>query len=113
MRIKFFACSCRGDDEASASLDQFLNSHRIVSVEKNFVQEGHASFWAVCVTYVDQNATSRPPPTAKRGKVDYREMLHRPSSPYSPGCVIFVKSLPSARVFRSMPCSPMSNSPRW
>ena len=74
MRVKFFACSCRGDDETSDSIDQFLNSHRIVSVEKNFVQDGHASFWAICVTYVDQTAASRPP-ASKRGKVDYREIL--------------------------------------
>jgi hypothetical protein len=34
MPIKFFACTCRGDDDASTSLNQLLNSHKIVSVEK-------------------------------------------------------------------------------
>ncbi len=74
MRVKFFACSCQGDDEASESLNRLLNGHKIVSVEKNFVQDGQTSFWALCVTYIEQNAESRPAPM-KRGKVDYREIL--------------------------------------
>lgn len=74
MLVKFFACSCRGDDEGTERLNQFLNGHRISSVEKNFVQDGQTSFWAVCVTYIEQGSTSRAAPV-KRGKIDYREIL--------------------------------------
>jgi superfamily II DNA helicase RecQ len=74
MRIKYFACSCRGDDEASESLNQLLNNHKIVSIEKHFVQDGPTSYWALCVTYIEQNADSRPG-QIKRGKIDYRELL--------------------------------------
>jgi superfamily II DNA helicase RecQ len=80
MRIKFFACSCRGGDEASDSLNQLLNSHKIVAVEKNFVQDGQTSYWALCVTYIEQNAENRPA-SVKRGKIDYRETL--PESEFS------------------------------
>jgi len=74
MPVKFFACSCRGDDEATEHLNRFLSGHRIVSVEKNFVQDGQTSFWAVCVTYIEQDSINRPAPM-KRGKLDYREIL--------------------------------------
>jgi superfamily II DNA helicase RecQ len=74
MPIKFFACSCRDDDEAGESLNQLLNSHKIIAVEKNFVQDGQMSFWAVCVTYAEQGAGTRPA-ALKRGKIDYRETL--------------------------------------
>ncbi|PPQ28651.1 hypothetical protein CCR94_17160 [Rhodoblastus sphagnicola] len=75
--MKFFACPSLDDDaEASAALNQLLASHRIISVEKNFVQDGQTSFWAICVTYIDHAGASRPPaPATKRGKVDYREIL--------------------------------------
>lgn len=74
MRVKFFACSCRGDDEASEAFNQLLNCHRIVSVEKNFVQDGQTSFWAMCVTYIEQGGASRPT-AMRKNKIDYREIL--------------------------------------
>ncbi len=74
MRVKVFACSCRGDDEASATLNQLLTSHKIVSVEKNFVQDGQTSFWALCVTYLEQNAESRPA-SINCGKIAYGEIF--------------------------------------
>ena len=45
MLVKFFACSCRGDDEGpSASSNQFLNGHRIVRSRKISCRTGRRVF---------------------------------------------------------------------
>lgn len=52
----------------------FLSDHRVLSIDRRFVEDGTASFWAICVTV--QDAHTRQPP-AVRGKVDYREVLSK------------------------------------
>lgn len=75
MLVKFFACPCQGSDEASDVLNRFLASHRIVSVERHFVQDGHNSFWALCVTFMQPAAGRAGTTPLKQGKIDYREVL--------------------------------------
>ena len=55
----------------------FLRSHRILSVDRHFVQDGANSIWAICISYLGD--ASRPQAIgAKRPKVDYREVLSEP-----------------------------------
>ena len=55
----------------------FLRSHRILSVDRHFVQDGANSVWAICVSYLGE--AGRPQAIgAKRPKVDYREVLSEP-----------------------------------
>lgn len=73
MQVQFFTIPVQSGDEAAEELNLFLGSHRIVAIDRQFVQDGPNSAWAVCVTYVQ--SPSRPE-AAKRGKVDYREVLN-------------------------------------
>jgi superfamily II DNA helicase RecQ len=73
MRVKFFAVPALDPGGAEAAVNAFVTQHRVTSMDRQLVSEGSGSFWALCVTYVDgaPGAAS----SAKRGKVDYREVL--------------------------------------
>jgi len=71
--MRFFSIPVFGGEAAAQELDRFVADHRIVAVDKGLVQNGGASAWAVCVSYED--AGQRPAPSARREKVDYKEVL--------------------------------------
>jgi hypothetical protein len=48
MGLKFFHISSRSPDPIEAELNVFLARHRVVTVERRFVEDGADSFWAVC-----------------------------------------------------------------
>ena len=75
MLLRFFTVPIHDGDEAAEELNRFLGAHRIVAIDRQFVQDGPNSAWALCVTYVQ---ASNRPPSAKRGKIDYREVLSEP-----------------------------------
>jgi len=55
---------------AQAELNAFLAQHRVVSVEKQWLNAGVESHWAVCVSVAEGSG-----PLPEAGKVDYREVL--------------------------------------
>ncbi len=72
--VKFPA---RGCPESEAALNRFLNTHRVLSVDRRWVEQDENSYWAICVDYLD----STPPDKSKQSaattstRVDYREVL--------------------------------------
>ena len=62
-----------GDD--AAELNAFLHGHKIVSVHKEFLNDGADSRWCFCVEYLDGTPPAPPPGGAGFSKVDYREVL--------------------------------------
>lgn len=73
MQLRFFTIPVIGGDEAAEELNRFLAGHRILALDRHLASDGSTSVWALCVSY-ETAADSRPAP-AKRGKVDYRELL--------------------------------------
>ncbi|KAA3607195.1 MAG: hypothetical protein DWQ01_15960 [Planctomycetota bacterium] len=72
MRFQFFTIPVFGGEEATQALNRFLASHRILSVDRELIQDGAASAWTVCVSYL----LGGPDPTpSRKNKVDYREVL--------------------------------------
>lgn len=61
-----------GEPEAE-ELNRFLGANRIVAVDRQFIQDGANSAWALCVQYLAPG--DRPQPPGRRGKIDYREVL--------------------------------------
>jgi len=62
------------DGEANAAeLNRFYSQHRVVEVEKHFVNNGHDSFWSFCVGYLD---TDNRKGANLRSRIDYREILN-------------------------------------
>lgn len=77
MQLRFFTIPVLGGEDAAAELNAFLAAQRIQSVERQLVQAGHGSLWVLCVAY-EAAGEGRPSGTAsaRRGKVDYREVLN-------------------------------------
>ena len=74
MRMKFFTIPTFGGETAAEELDRFLAAHRIIALDREFIQDGQGSAWAICVRYHASNGSSISP---RRGtKIDYREVLN-------------------------------------
>lgn len=73
--MQFFTVPVCDGDDAAEEVNRFLGAHRIVAIDRQFVLDGPNSAWALCITYVQ---SSTRPPSGKRGKVDYREVLSEP-----------------------------------
>lgn len=75
MALRFFVVPVYNQDESQRELNAFLSGHRIVSVDKRFVDLGADSYWAVCVDYIDANAATHRAVGRIKGKIDYKEVL--------------------------------------
>ncbi len=78
MAFRVFTIPISYPDLAEAELNSFLRSHRVLSIERRWVDQGPASFWAFCVDYLDAaipRANNRFDRGGQRPKVDYKEKL--------------------------------------
>lgn len=76
MAFAFFTVPVRSSGEAEAALNGFLGSHRVLAVDRRWVDAGADSFWAICVDYLDGPNVGRPArPPGANPKTDYKEIL--------------------------------------
>lgn len=80
MKLKFFSINALEPEPDQQALDDFCARHRIVSVDRRFIERTDVCYWSVCITYLATPTTpSSAKPTqavSKRGQVDYREILN-------------------------------------
>jgi len=72
MKHQFFVISALEPSEGQEALNRFCAAHRVVAVERQFVADGPASFWSLCVTYQD---SAGGPQGQRKSRVDYKELL--------------------------------------
>lgn len=77
MKLRFFSVDALEPDTDQEAIDDFCTRHRLVSVDKRFVERGEFCYWSVCITYLEPSSAPANPTQAvnKRGQVDYREVL--------------------------------------
>jgi superfamily II DNA helicase RecQ len=78
MAYRFFLVPVRDSGLAGEELNRFLRGHRVLSVDRRWVDLGTDSYWSFCVDYLEPAAASGPSARAageSRGRVDYREVL--------------------------------------
>jgi hypothetical protein len=79
MAYRFFTIPIQDPGEAEAELNGFLHSHRVLSVERKWIEGGMSSCWTFCVDYLESTGGpgygSREGGASGRNKVDYREKL--------------------------------------
>ena len=81
MPHKFFQIPVFFAESFEADLNGFLRSHRVIAIEKRFVDQGSSSFWAFSVEYLDAAAASSSGTksssnnTAGKPRIDYCERL--------------------------------------
>lgn len=72
VKLKFFSVPPEGGASES-ELNQFLISHPIISVERQFIPTGARTGWAICVEYSDRALREKKRTVSSR--VDYKEVL--------------------------------------
>ncbi len=73
---RFFLIPVRQSEAAADELNRFLRSHRVLSVDRRWVDQGTESFWSFCVDYLDTGqGTTASQRGTDRARVDYREVL--------------------------------------
>ena len=79
MPLKFFHVPSRDSTKAEEEMLSFLSRHRVVTIDRRFVEDGQNSFWALCVDYLHGEAThggaAHGAPGRSERKVDYKEVL--------------------------------------
>lgn len=73
MKVDIFTIPVLSQAEATADLNRHLSSVRVLSVDRQFVSDGANSFWTLCV--LSDTARSGKSPSARKGSVDYRDIL--------------------------------------
>ena len=74
-RLQFFTVSTSCPEAVGSELNSFLAAHRILAIDKHFVDNGADSFWSICVTYTDAPEGTAGKRKAQQQKVDYRKIL--------------------------------------
>ncbi len=75
MPLKFFTIPIQDLASSEGELNGFLANHRVLSVDRHFVEHGASSFWTVCVDYLDGQPATSSDSRSRRAKVDYRDLL--------------------------------------
>jgi hypothetical protein len=77
MAYRFFTIPILNAELAQAELNALVRSHRVLAVERRWVDQGASSFWAFCVDYLEPSGA--PAGVSREGsvrnRVDYREVL--------------------------------------
>ena len=71
MEFKVFTVGLHGGDSQEIELNKFLRSHKVVSVDKEFVNNSLQSFWSFCVCFLSSGG----PPFYKENKIDHTASL--------------------------------------
>lgn len=72
MQVRFFTVPV-SEPGATAELNAFLASRRVLEVRSEFVSQGTNSFWSLLVSYLDGEARTVGDP--RKPRVDYKEVL--------------------------------------
>ena len=71
MPFQIFSVSCLHPQHSSEALNRFLSANKIVSIDKQFIASGDASYWSFCIEYTGAEDAAG----VRKGRVDYREKL--------------------------------------
>lgn len=77
MPYKIFHVSLRDPSLGESELNAFLANHRVLAVDRRWVEQGPDSFWAFCIDYVSEpsHGVSSPKRGPRHRGRDYKEVL--------------------------------------
>ena len=79
MRLHFLSIQVHSSTAAEAELNHFLATHRVLSIDRQFISDGSGSSWALCISYVEGSAAgaaSAPnQDSSSKKRLDYRDLL--------------------------------------
>jgi len=74
MQWAFYRIPVTGGD-ASAELNRFLRSVRVLNVHREFVGQGDASFWSIAVEYLPASGSTQTSSRNANSKTDFKALL--------------------------------------
>ena len=74
MKYQFFRIPTASSQSASEELNQFLTSHRVIHLEKNFHSDGAHGYWSFCLEWQEANLAT-PTTTKPPSQVDFKAIL--------------------------------------
>lgn len=76
MKLQFFTVPAKFPEEIQQRVNAFCTQHRVLTIDKQFVNLGNESYWSICVTVMEgDNLGAAKPINGKREQVDYKEIL--------------------------------------
>jgi superfamily II DNA helicase RecQ len=75
MQVQIFSISAIGNREELQKMNAFLRGHKIIDIEKQFVNNASESFWSFCIRYINSDNQLSSNPQTQKAKVDYKEVL--------------------------------------
>jgi len=77
MPFRIFLIPIFYNDEATDELNAFIANHRVVHIERKWIDQGNQSAWAFCVEYVLSSPAldGRPRSQISRNRIDYKTIL--------------------------------------
>jgi superfamily II DNA helicase RecQ len=76
MKMHFFIVPAKWPEQAQETLNAFCAQHRVMTLEKQFVDLGVESYWSICVTFIEGiNPAPAESVANRRDRIDYREVL--------------------------------------
>lgn len=76
MQFHFFTVPAQFPEENQQELNGFCAQHRVLAIEKHFVNLGAGSYWSICVSTIEGNSQHLlKAGQSKRTSIDYKEIL--------------------------------------
>ncbi|MDZ4848117.1 MAG: HRDC domain-containing protein [Pirellulaceae bacterium] len=76
MGLRFFTIPIQDSAATQAELNGFLSSHKVLAIDRRWVDLGTNSFWAICVDYLASATISGDhQPALSRNRIDYKSIL--------------------------------------
>jgi len=78
MAQRFFIVPVQSSDAAEEDLNTFLSSHKVLTIDRRWVDLGANSFWAFCVDFIPTSRGTEPGARtagSNRNRVDYKDVL--------------------------------------
>ncbi len=74
MAYRTFRLSAGSTEAETQIFNDFLRSHRVLAIQKEWLSQAVEGGWSFCVEY-EEGAAARPAASGQVGKIDYREVL--------------------------------------
>jgi superfamily II DNA helicase RecQ len=76
MALRFFVVPVHDSSAFEQELNGFLAGHKVVSIQRQLIDQGVNSFWAICVDYLSHApGAGASHPNLSRSRVDYKAIL--------------------------------------
>jgi superfamily II DNA helicase RecQ len=75
IQFKFFTVSIHNSESTEGSINLFLRQHKVLSIYREFVENGENSHWCMAVEYLQGGPITQATKLPGKNRIDYKEVL--------------------------------------